>query len=316
MDTPADLRSDAAVRRPSPLLPWLLLCAGCPGVEPDLQIKPVVPAWEQNAEPKVFSAVITDRQRRSITARVTYKRRAVGQDTEWSGEATRVGADTYEFTLPADHRPDTFLRTQTVDYRWDATARNNDGASEAASLWNTFQVGCADDGPAWWMAEQDRWVSSLDGLNPAELALRGYGPSHGPLAFRGLGLTFFKADPQFGEPDLLFYAPALGDMRLLGWGYATAFDSARWPTRGCIPFESWFVHEQGWHLVDGSFIPQPDGLMVPPAPGAIWHGRLWDVHLWRRDGEPPVISVFDDTVLPDGPVVPPGTFITVPWALP
>lgn len=293
-----------------------LLGSACPAPEPDLVLTPEVPVWEQGNAPKVFRARIVDKLGRKITATLSYKRRAVEQDRVWSGKPSVTEQNIFEFVLPEDHRPETFLRTQTVDYGWSATARDDDGTTESDDVWNTFQVGCGDDGPAWWMAEQDRWVSSLDGLNLPELALRGYIPSHGPVAFAGLGLTFVKPDPMYGEPDLLFYIPDVGDMRLAGWGYVSPYDPALWPTKGCIPFESWFVHEQGWHLVDGTFVPSPRGFATPPAPGAVWHPRLWDVHLWRRDGQPPLIAVSDPTLMQDAPQVPNGTFFFTSWQLP
>lgn len=73
----------------------------------------------------------------------------------------------------------------------------------------------------------------------------------------------------------------------------------------CIPKEEWFIHEAGWHLLDGDMSITPHSrLEEPPLPAKLkdqvlmWHEVGWDIHLWIRE-EVPVISLFDDS-LPDG----------------
>lgn len=292
---------------------------GCPGPQRVDLILPEVPRWQEGNGVKEFRAKVAE-ARSSWRMRVSFRRLAVGGGVDTQElVAQPLDAKTFVATLGADQRPETFLKTQTVEYLWrlEDVSDAGDAREVATTDWLRFQVGCQDHGPIWRMAEQDRLVEALDNKDAAALATRGYVPSHGPVALKGMGLAFYKPSTQFGEPDLLFYdGDVLGPMRLAGWGYAFEYDAARWPAKACIPFESWFVHEQGWHLPNGGFVPSPQGLGTPPVPGAVWHGRLWDVHVWRRDGEVPLLSILDDTLAQDAPAAPDGAFFTVDWALP
>lgn len=126
------------------------------------------------------------------------------------------------------------------------------------------------------------------------------------------------------RPSLLFYAPSpdatqaqvsaplqLGaPLRLIGVAFARNFVPRTPPDLGCIPREAFFVHEAGWHMPDGGFEIQavPEGapgsvLPVRPRLGltdprrlGLWHGRLWDIHIWLRPlGRTPRVSACDLT---------------------
>jgi hypothetical protein len=161
--------------------------------------------------------------------------------------------------------------------------------------------------------------------NPADLARLlslGFTPSHGFRSFRGQGVAFAAVVPVLTginlspptTPQLLFYAPpatapataveepVVPDFpySLIGFAFASQYDPSGPPTFGCMPREAWFVHEAGWHPADGGFIPQEvtestfgdaDPALPPyPRVDAVWHGRMWDVHLFIRPTEQPVLS--------------------------
>lgn len=181
---------------------------------------------------------------------------------------------------------------------------------------------------------------------------RGYLPSHQFVSFAGMGVAFAHVsallppnlidlmdtltpgDVPF-RPTLLFYAPRPGanqaqvtepvlpdtPYRLIGVAFARPYDPDNPPDFGCIPREAFFVHNAGWHMLDGGFINQA---VAEPVPGAvvpvrprlglvdprrtgIWHGRLWDIHIWLRPlGETPRVSACDLT--PGN--APPASFFT------
>ncbi|MEC9347343.1 MAG: hypothetical protein VYB54_14025 [Pseudomonadota bacterium] len=184
----------------------------------------------------------------------------------------------------------------------------------------------------------------------ATLAARGFVPSHGFASFIGMGVAFAHTDalrpqvlidmaaavglPQFTlRPHLLLYAPSpfataaqvseplVPDFpySLIGIAFAAPYNPDGPPEFGCMPHEAWFVHDAGWHRLDGGFtaesinetapgdanpaIPTPP-LFPPGDPrfGGIWHPRLWDVHLWLQDDAPPIIHVCNPG--PGSPPVP------------
>jgi len=124
------------------------------------------------------------------------------------------------------------------------------------------------------------------------------------------------------RPTLLFYAPSPAatqqqvtepivpdtPFRLIGVAFAQPDQPGCPPTLGCLPREAFFVHEAGWHMPDGGFelqaVPEPfPGALNPvqqrlpiidPRRLGIWHGRLWDIHIWLRPpGTPPRVSACD-----------------------
>jgi hypothetical protein len=71
------------------------------------------------------------------------------------------------------------------------------------------------------------------------------------------------------------------------------------------PKNEWFVHEAGWHLLDGDMVLTPQSrLEQPPIPSELegrimmWHEAGWDIHLWVRD-DVPAITLIDES-LPAG----------------
>jgi hypothetical protein len=168
------------------------------------------------------------------------------------------------------------------------------------------------------------------------LPLRGYTvPTHLMVSLRNMGFTMAKTEVasgantvRFGPPDLAMYAPRprarvnetrlqyLRRMmdtvpdppyRLAGWAYAqTQRDVRRRPSLRCVPSKPWCVHEAGFHLANGGFLPTPparetvrgesrvvvmadaaNAVALGLAPGRpVWHPRIWDLHIWinRRPG--------------------------------
>lgn len=161
----------------------------------------------------------------------------------------------------------------------------------------------------------------------ARLATRGYFPTHNFNSFAGMGVAFARDlnlnDPsELGRPDVLLYAPdltpgviftpdptdAFGDYpyRLIGWGYATAYDPSKTPAFGGFPADAWLVHEAGFHhVVGGTFEPTPPANDVPRGSkpmnvrpsgnvGTPWHERLWDIHFFSSpNGSAPKAAIHD-----------------------
>lgn len=145
--------------------------------------------------------------------------------------------------------------------------------------------------------------------------LTGYALSHGDVVLKGMGLTLVQFDDP-GRPELLFYRPTEapasewldfdgpdGPYELVGWGYLPGLYSAEpsAPEMECIPSEAWFVHEAGWHLLDGDMRLTPEARREEPdvpadLEGSVmyWHPAGWDIHLWVRE-EVPEISLLDPT---------------------
>jgi len=175
---------------------------------------------------------------------------------------------------------------------------------------------------------------------------KGYVPTHSFVSFRGMGVAFAVSEPlrpkeliEMGEsiglpqftlkPHLLLYAPNSTNEQqiteplfpdfpytLIGFAFASPYDPAGPPVFGCMPRETWFVHEAGWHLPNGGFIIQdidesapgnqnprlPSPIFIPPNDlrfGGIWHPRLWDVHLWINSNtstsDTPIVSMCNRT---------------------
>lgn len=110
--------------------------------------------------------------------------------------------------------------------------------------------------------------------NPADvavLAANGYVPTHGFRSFVGMGVAFIGPLPAAGfpafdgQPHLLLYAPPAGTSAaalnepafpdfpytLIGVAFAAPYAPTGPPPFGCMPRESIFVHEAGWHLAMG-----------------------------------------------------------------
>lgn len=134
---------------------------------------------------------------------------------------------------------------------------------------------------------------------------------------------------ELGQPALILYKPRdpnpgesaedhfktvtnhskpAGPYELVGWAYGAPYDPTVRPVMGCIPSSAWFLHEAGYHLIDGSMalysvsegvvgaatvggmLPPPDA--PPPGDALFWHPRIWDLHMWRaEDGAPPRLAI-------------------------
>jgi hypothetical protein len=298
-------------------------------------IAPAVPQWEQDAPNsfvqvvKQFRAIITNMPATStVKAFVRYSRHRwePGAGNALMGEATRTSgpqADEFAFSIANQA---TFLNTQLVFFQWFVVDQRPDGSeiTLAQSPVLSFRIGCpgakTDD-----VLKQDQTavVSRFD--NASQFPPDGYVLPHRMLDVRGTGVSAGRVSviatdhvPTLGQPDIVMFAAGGPPWKLVGWGYTFPFDESKRPTWECMPYEAWFRHPAGWHTSDGNFEIQPNRFAPPttggasfPAPPPFWHGPVWDIHLWRRDGAVPLIAIFDDTVSPGGVAFPDGTFAPV-----
>jgi hypothetical protein len=155
-----------------------------------------------------------------------------------------------------------------------------------------------------------RRIQSLEAATRPGGPLASWVYSHGHVIMAHTGaapLTSRSAKEPM--PQLLQYAPSPttsprdwldfdgddGPYRLIGWGYLAPFDPTGPPTRRCIDPSEWFVHDAGWHLMDGSMVATPDATAEPPRPKLavpihIWHPKQWDLHLWINEDGVPTVS--------------------------
>jgi hypothetical protein len=155
-------------------------------------------------------------------------------------------------------------------------------------------------------------------LNALEKAVQPGGPlagwrlSHGHVVIAGGGaVPLDNLEAQDPMPQLLLYAPSPstapadwldfdgpdGPYRLIGWGYISPYTpGADPPRRQCVAASEWFIHEAGWHLMDGGMLLTPDARGEPPRPQLkvgiyFWHPRPWDIHFWSGEDGVPTISL-------------------------
>jgi hypothetical protein len=160
-----------------------------------------------------------------------------------------------------------------------------------------------------------RELESLDKAIEPGGPLAGYRFPHGHVVMAHSGavpIGNLRANPYSVErpmPQILQYAPSPtsnprdwldfngedGPYRLIGWVYLAPFDPAGPPRRRCIDASEWFVHDAGWHLMDGGMLATPDATGEPPRPQLpvgiyLWHEKQWDLHFWIQDDGVPTIS--------------------------
>jgi hypothetical protein len=323
------------------------------GINPD----PEDPGWREADNPKTLAAKVSNLDESEfeiLEVFVTWSRLPFDPRNETNVHrvsATREapGSKRWIATFPATEQlPD----TQEINYNWHLNYRNRqtNALQSIISFVRTFQIGCS--GNNWekvLLADQQTVVATFGGLTtPEQIAGAGYVPSHGYKCFKGMGVAFVLPDvrtltgghsPQLGRPDLLFFSPNPGASEedakeplfpdppytLIGWAYAFEFNPAVHPRWQCMPFDSWFVHEAGWHLPNGGFIPTPPSESTPgsqvatpplgqlPPIGGVWHPRLWDLHIWRNGNQVPALDIFSHTGEPAvGDGFPAGSFFRLP----
>lgn len=308
-----------------------------------------VPTWQGPTTPKVLTARIGGNMAfwevRGVFVRYARHGWPPTLIEARHGDAVQDTGDPtlWRFTLPA---PEDFQDGFAVFFQWFVEYALPDG-NDIATVSDTvrsFRVTCDTGGTARnLLRDQQRILGAFDVPNPQiALAPLGYAPSHGFVSFNGNGVTFAKVltmdgPPRIGEPQVLMYAPTPGNISriaepfvadppytLIGWGYTARYVPGQIPFFFCFPAESWFVHEAGWHTLDGGFDATPPPEATPgaaPAPATpptinigAWHTRFWDIHLWvNRAGGLPGIGVLNPTGAPTGGTPLPGNaFFTPP----
>ena len=87
-----------------------------------------------------------------------------------------------------------------------------------------------------------------------------------------------------------------GPYRLNGWAYLVRYErGSRPPKRRCIADGEWYIHDAGWHLMNGSMLATPDATTEPPRPKldvgiVVWHPQYWDLHVWMGEDGTPTVS--------------------------
>ena len=135
--------------------------------------------------------------------------------------------------------------------------------------------------------------------------------SHGHVVFAHSGaVPVGNARATNPWPQLLQYAPSPdrspsewldyngpdGPYRLIGWAYLGRYErGSRPPRQRCIADDEWYIHDAGWHLMNGSMLATPDATVEPPRPKldvgiVVWHPQFWDLHLWMGEDGTPIVS--------------------------
>jgi hypothetical protein len=86
------------------------------------------------------------------------------------------------------------------------------------------------------------------------------------------------------------------------------------PEKPCIASNEWFIHEAGWHLMNGGMLLTPGATAPPPPPdaaGYFWHPRIWDLHVWLGADGVPTISFEHPSGNTAGVQLPEGAFLRV-----
>jgi hypothetical protein len=150
---------------------------------------------------------------------------------------------------------------------------------------------------------------------------------HGYVVLAGQGaVSLGSVESKYPLPQVLQYAPAGsrsdwldfdgpdGPYSLVGWTYLAPYEKGSAPpSLPCIAASEWFVHEAGWHLMDGGMHLTPDATAEPPRPQLkvdimFWHPQFWDIHFWSGEDGVPAISL-DNPKDPGGGVkLPEGSF--------
>jgi hypothetical protein len=109
-------------------------------------------------------------------------------------------------------------------------------------------------------------------------------------------LLLYAPSPSSSPADWLDFDGSDGPYRLVGWAYIAPYQpGSAPPSRKCVAASEWFVHEAGWHLMDGNMLLTPGATAEPPRPQLkvgihLWHPQVWDIHYWIGDDGVPTIS--------------------------
>jgi hypothetical protein len=174
-----------------------------------------------------------------------------------------------------------------------------------------------------------REVDSLDEAIQPGGPLAGWRLSHGLVVIDGAeAVAVDDISAKAPMPPLLLYAPSPassaadwsdfddpdGPYRLVGWGEIAPYTpGSSPPSVRCIAKEEWFVHEAGWHRMDGGMRLTPESPDGPPPSGKkesdyFWHPQTWDIHFWLGDGGVPVVSFHRPDARRGGVRLPEGAF--------
>lgn len=271
--------------------------------------------------------------------------------------AAQPGDGTRFFFVPAGVLQ--FPVSHTLFYQWFMEYSLADGGTEVLTVQSEERrlvVGCTPEGTSRDLGEAlAAHADRLTTTTPHVLApLQGFPvPAHLNASILGNGMTFAIPPGQIptaggvdlNRPSLAFYAPrprapdetvasynstvseplfADSPYSFIGIAYTAAYDPARRPTVGCIPSHQWFVHEAGFHLLNGGMLmtpPNDNGVRgsgtifaAPPVfpPPGVWHSRFWDLHVWLPpDGNPanPIMTILRPGGVP-GLTLPAGAFFS------
>ncbi|WP_128548792.1 hypothetical protein [Larkinella soli] len=232
-----------------------------------------------------------------------------------SGDPQDSTTRTYSFIPPF---PGDFRDTQLVFFQWfvDIQQSADNWLLLTNSPRQSFRIGgfTSEQTNEALLAIQESILQRFDG--PSDPLMIPAVPTHLDRCLRGMGVAYVR--PQVSgpialmEPQLLFYLKRNdGTFRLVGWGYGQdhhGLDSH--PAVSPIPWEAWFIHEAGWHPANGGFLVTPPPadedvprgraeMEEPPLPvgfNGVWHPRIWDLHIFRRDVGIPFMEIFDPTL--------------------
>ena len=113
---------------------------------------------------------------------------------------------------------------------------------------------------------------------------------------RGLSFCRYAPSPSSPPSEWLDFNGPDGPYRLNGWAYLVPYErGSRPPSRRCIADGEWYIHDAGWHLMNGSMLATPDATTEPPRPTldvgiVVWHPQYWDLHVWMGEDGTPIVS--------------------------
>ena len=153
--------------------------------------------------------------------------------------------------------------------------------------------------------------------------------SHGHVVLAGAGgVAVHNLEAEAPLPQVLLYAPSPtsapeswldfegeeGPYHLVGWAYvAPHAPGSSPPVRPCIAPSEWWVHEAGWHLMNGGMVLTPDATTEPPrrelgSEVYFWHPQVWDIHFWRGEDGAPEVTLHNPGARRGGLDLPQGAF--------